>query len=222
MEDKSLRDHIPETSALSSYETLPVALDQLSGLIAEYEKWAQEIRTWADGPGSSKLNSQLIERLASHMSSVDENISRMKSGIELLRSSERAAEAFMYANDAILRSQECPAVNRPGFKWRPFQISFIILNLTGLLHREKGGSDENRRMIDLASFPTGGGKTEVYLGLVAIVGFYRHLCGTDQVSSVQAVMRYTLRLLTLQQGERATRLVAAMNIVSRERRFLMS
>ena len=125
----------------------------------------------------------------------------------------------MYANDAILRSQECPAVNRPGFKWRPFQISFIILNLTGLLHREKGGSDENRRMIDLAWFPTGGGKTEAYLGLVAIVGFYRHLCGTDQVSSVQAVMRYTLRLLTLQQGERATRLVAAMNIVSRERRL---
>ena len=119
----------------------------------------------------------------------------MKSGIELLRSSERAAEAFMYANDAILRSQECPAVNRPGFKWRPFQISFIILNRQ-TASQEKGGSDENRRMIDLALVPTGGGKTEAYLGLVAIVGFYRHLCGTDQVSSVQAVMRYTLRLLT--------------------------
>ena len=215
-EDASLTTHVPETESLADPERIGESLDQLSGLIVEYSRWASDIRKWKDGEGPETLNEKLIDRLGDHLEDIEETISRMKGGISLLRSSKTASQAFMYANEAVLRSQQCPAVGRDNFKWKHFQISFIILNLTGLLNKEKGGSNEHRSIIDLAWFPTGGGKTEAYLGLVAVLGFYRHLKGVDQTPSVQAIMRYTLRLLTLQQGERATRLVAAMNIVSRE------
>ena len=72
------------------------------------------------------------------------------------------------------------------------------------------------KFLDLAWFPTGGGKTEAYLGLIAIIGFYRRLRfpELEKEPSVHVIMRYTLRLLTLDQSERLVRLVAGMNIVA--------
>lgn len=108
--------------------------------------------------------------------------------------------------------------------WRVFQLAFILMQLPAL-------SDPSlpRRSGDLATaqllfFPTGGGKTEAYLGLAAYAFTIRRRQGLletpdgpiDGRSGVTVLMRYTLRLLTSQQFQRATTLVCAAELARRE------
>ena len=95
--------------------------------------------------------------------------------------------------------------------WRPFQLAFVLLNLPALAeptHPERSGSEAP---VDLLFFPTGGGKTEAYLGLTAFAIAIRRLQGVvdgrDGRDGVAVLMRYTLRLLTLQQFQRAAALL---------------
>jgi len=79
-------------------------------------------------------------------------------------------------------------------EWRPFQLAFVLLNLGGLIDRKH----VDRETADLLFFPTGGGKTEAYLGLAALVIAHRRLTGSGVLGAgVAVIMRYTLRLLTL-------------------------
>src|SRR5690606_25304128 len=90
--------------------------------------------------------------------------------------------------------------------WRPFQIAFMLLCLRGIVDDEH----EDRGIADLLWFPTGGGKTEAYLGLIAFTAFLRRKRRGAKGGGVTALMRYTLRLLTLQQFQRAAALICAM------------
>ena len=159
---------------------------------------------------------------------------RIRAGIDLLTRDRLAAEAFRFANHAMwqqrvhtlaagLRRPDPGAVrlrdalarvDQPANRsWRPFQLAFVLLNLPGVsdpLHPERG---EDAGVVDLLWFPTGGGKTEAYLGLAAYVMALRRLqgevAGYDGREGVAVLMRYTLRLLTLQQFQRAAALLCA-------------
>ena len=96
--------------------------------------------------------------------------------------------------------------------WRPFQLAFLLLNLPGMANPES----LDRETVDLLFFPTGGGKTEAYLGLAALAMVLRRLRNPEHGgragAGVSVIMRYTLRLLTLDQLSRAAGLVCALEL----------
>jgi hypothetical protein len=145
---------------------------------------------------------------------------RMESGIDLLRSDPRAMRAFRLANEAMAVQRGRAQWIRGGrvgeirldSGWRPFQIAFLLLCLEGIVDPDH----EDRDIADLLWFPTGGGKTEAYLGIIAFTVFLRRLRKGADGGGVTAIMRYTLRLLTLQQFERAAALICAMEVIRRD------
>lgn len=98
-----------------------------------------------------------------------------------------------------------------GAQWRPFQIAFILVNLSGLADAEHS----DREIADLLWFPTGGGKTGNTGSSAGACTVFFGDCAGPRAAGVSVLMRYTLRLLTLQQYQRATGLICALEIERR-------
>ena len=155
---------------------------------------------------------------------MDRARARIESGIRKLTDEPRARLAFQIANLAIasaLRRRAAGASGDPAAQrapaWRPFQLAYILLNLDGIA--EKAHPD--RELVDLLFFPTGGGKTEAYLGLAAFTIAYRRLLGSGVLGAgVAVIMRYTLRLLTLDQLGRAAGMICALELLRDDPRFV--
>ena len=136
---------------------------------------------------------------------------RIERGIGVLAQDADALDAFRVANRAVARAlRKRLGIETP--RWRAFQLAFILLNLPGLADPR----DPNRETVDLLFFPTGGGKTEAYLGLAAFAMVLRRLRHPGEKglagAGVSVIMRYTLRLLTLDQLARAAGLVCALEL----------
>lgn len=136
-------------------------------------------------------------------------LGRMRRGVAVLAQSDPAWTAFALANRAM-GAQSRYASKGDGARplvWRPFQLAFLLLVLPSIVDDK----DPNRETMDLLWFPTGGGKTEAYLGLTAFQILLRRLQHPTrrQAGGVDVIMRYTLRLLTVQQFQRAAALVCA-------------
>jgi len=198
----------------------------LEPLCNKYEQWIaqQEKHLGKIEPGLKKTAEK-------HLKHCRDILRRMRKGLYLIVTEEKAFTAFKFANKAMflqrvqsVRMQEARKKNdwsrmnnivAPA-KWRPFQIAFILQGLTGIVKP----TDEDRQIADLLWFPTGGGKTEAYLGLAAFTMAYRRLCGDRNGkrsdAGVTVIMRYTLRLLTIQQFQRAATLICAMELLRKE------
>jgi superfamily II DNA or RNA helicase len=141
---------------------------------------------------------------------------RISSGIDALEKNNVLFKSFQLANYAmsVQHSWKSLDVIRP-LRWRPFQLGFILLSAESVCV----GESPDREIFDLLWFPTGGGKTEAYLALVAMLAFYRRLSSKDPDTGAgnAAVMRYTLRLLTAQQFERAASLILACDLIRSRR-----
>jgi hypothetical protein len=98
--------------------------------------------------------------------------------------------------------------------WRAFQLAFILLNLDGIFDDNVSNNKRNE-LVDLVWFPTGGGKTEAYLGLISLTILHRRMQHGNSGGGTAAIMRYTLRLLTLQQFQRASKLIVALELMRR-------
>lgn len=149
---------------------------------------------------------------------------RMRVGIGTLAQHDPAWTAFVLANEAMDRQSRYPVKGeRAGpLRWRPFQLAYILLVLPGVV--DPKADDGGRDVVDLLWFPTGGGKTEAYLALTAFQIFLRRLTdvGRRDGGGVDVLMRYTLRLLTVQQFQRAASLICACDALRVEREDLGS
>ena len=100
--------------------------------------------------------------------------------------------------------------------WRAFQLAFILLNLDGIFKSDEDTNwDKRNNWVDLVWFPTGGGKTEAYLGLIALTIINRRKEFKEIGGGTAAIMRYTLRLLTMQQFQRASLVIMALELIRR-------
>jgi hypothetical protein len=186
----------------------------LRPLVVQYHAWigSQEV-TIATLQGARRETAEELLRLARVAAD------RMERGIAVLAQDADALDAFRVANRAVaraLRQRLKEQFKDKTPRWRAFQLAFILLNLPGLTDPR----DPNRETVDLLFFPTGGGKTEAYLGLAAFAMVLRRLRHPGEQglagTGVSVIMRYTLRLLTLDQLARAAGLVCALDLEREE------
>lgn len=182
----------------------------LRAFVSGYESWISDTER-----ESLDLDEDMVQVADGHIRDCRLALHRMGLGIDAIERDPQVQEAFGLANRAI-RDQMIQARKASGDEsesepgWRPFQLAFILLTAPTVVDPK----DDFRELVDLLWFPTGGGKTEAYLGLFAFTVFHRRL-SRNGVGGVTALMRYTLRLLTAQQFERAARVVCACELLRR-------
>ena len=222
--------------ALSKLEDPDALFAALEPLVKMYEVWIKDRRAEAEEPA---IKGHALHREAAgfQLDHCKKAAARIRQGLDLLRSSPKARSAFCLANEAMAdqrvhaiwskrnqangeRTDIADLWVEKNHKWRPFQLGFFLLNLVGVAQDES----EDRALVDLLWFPTGGGKTEAYLGLAAFTLFHRRLVGDrdgmEAGAGVSVIMRYTLRLLTVQQFQRAAALVCACEVIRRRKKEL--
>ena len=193
--------------AMTSREEVDAALEPL---VSEYRDWIESKRSRV-----AQLDTDRRETGDELLRRAGIAADRMERGIAVLREDGDALDAFRMANRAValaLRQRLRTEIAGKDPEWRAFQLAFILLNLPGLTDP----ADAEREIVDLLFFPTGGGKTEAYLGLAAFAMVLRRLRNPGQNglqgAGVTVIMRYTLRLLTLDQLARASGLVCALEL----------
>lgn len=206
-------------------------LERLNILADSYGKWIDQKLILDEKMSSREFKDKIGDKVVSHCR---EALDRIREGISLITGDEIAFDAFCFMNRSMLLQRnimsyskkhgagiECnfkdfvdPRKPETDFGWRPFQIAFILMNLSGIVDP----SHKDRKVVDLLYFPTGGGKTEAYLGLMAFVIVNRRLRASEiseynSDGGVTAILRYTLRLLTTQQRDRITKMVLAAELI---------
>ena len=237
-----------ELAELPVYNELDPAWVSLNTLLSLYDKWIQD-----QNEKISKIDKRFEDIAKKHMDGCSKCNQRISSGIELLKHNETARLAFKLANKSMLLQQIASKTmkkrslhwngeyvapkksvinyNSPADifnnnaeqglgSWRAFQIAFLLMSLDGLVNDKKS---PDRDVVDLIWFPTGGGKTEAYLGVAAFYMFHQRLLMSSEVTGNQlkrdgtnVFMRYTLRMLTTQQFQRAASLICAMEYIRKE------
>ncbi|WP_327395580.1 helicase-related protein [Streptomyces phaeochromogenes] len=217
-----LTDSNPEIDS-SALSMLGLAEKSDIAVLATLEQLATGYEHWIDRKAaeSEALTGSVHEKPArEQVKACREALDRIREGIELLRTKPDLMRAFRLANRAMadqrarsawVKNGRVGAPDPASGRWRPFQIAFVLLCLAGI----DDPNHRDRDVSDLLWFPTGGGKTEAYLGLIALTSFLRRIRGGADGGGVTVLMRYTLRLLTLQQFERAAILLCAMEHMRR-------
>jgi hypothetical protein len=219
----------------------------LQRLVDSYDGWLKNQQRSL----GEQLTPALQSVGARHLDRCWHVLDRMRRGLELLRADARVRSAFRLANTSMLlqqvatkqlkpREMEARATNTPATPggphisplqlwrdhqtaenlghWRAFQAGFLLMSLEGATDPHS----QDRDVVDLIWFPTGGGKTEAYLGVMAVHMFHQRLLMAEDPESdlprdgTNVLMRYTLRMLTTQQFQRAASLICAMEILRRD------
>lgn len=205
---EALREGPLETLSARWLSTASTAdlVSALRKLTSSYSEWISIQRSAA-----SPLTGELAKAAARHIKEAERVLSRMQAGIDLLKEDAACAASFRLANLAMNTQREWG--NRGPLQWRPFQLGFLLLTLESAAKADH----PDRNVMDLLWFPTGGGKTEAYLALIAFVAFHRRLSrkNPDEGAGVAIIMRYTLRLLTTQQFLRAAAMICACEAIRR-------
>lgn len=197
--------------ALGSLDSATTARQMLHPLVTQYRDWIDNQSTEMQALSSPRR--EVAEELVKRASQAAD---RIQAGVALLADPD-VLEAFRIANRAMASSARRRRAQEEGEDpknvdppvWRPFQLAYILMNLRGIAEP----AHIEREIVDLLFFPTGGGKTEAYLGLAAFTLVLRRLRNPEPAyRGLSVLMRYTLRLLTLDQLARAAALICALEL----------
>ncbi len=180
----------------------------ISGLLAFSECYSQWVVQTLES-GITEFQGELLTAARGNLNRCKATAARISEGVTALQTNDSAWIAFTLANAAMDCQSRYPSKGdgARALVWRPFQLAFILLVIPSLIDPMR----EDRDCMDLLWFPTGGGKTEAYLALTAFLIFHRRLVSKErrEHGGTDVLMRYTLRLLTVQQFQRAASLVSA-------------
>ena len=195
----------------------------LERVVNGYERWINDIRN-----EGRLLKEDYTKAIKENIKNCSIAKDRMYEGIRVLKSNPNAFLAFQLANTAMLiqRLQSIykksidvyegidiySEYNLNDARWRAFQLAFLLMNVSAIVDK----NSKYRDIVDLIWIPTGGGKTEAYLGVSAFTIFNRRLTRGKSGYGTTIIMRYTLRLLAAQQFERAAKLICACEYIRRE------
>ncbi|MFG1912379.1 helicase-related protein [Kribbella sp. NPDC048928] len=192
-------------------ESPDAVLASLDAFVDAFDRWVSEQERRVPGFGNEeKVAQRIVDRST-------KAAARMRETIEVLRQpdQDQLRTAFALGMVAMRLQMRQARINqgKPAGEphWRPFQLGFLLVALISTIDE----THDDRELVDLIWFPTGGGKTEAYLGLAAIEIFRRRLAHGTSGGGTAVVTRYTLRLLTTQQFQRAASLVCAMELLRR-------
>jgi len=230
---------LSEIKIYSQYATI------LQPIFDGYKEWIDNLEktreTWIQTKGAPNEAKEM--RFVTMRDDVPKNqiqmckdaLARIQGGISLVSKDPDIGEAFRFANEVMLEHishSEWAKKNREKLKrgeainqnspnenpeWRLFQLAFLLLNIESI----SDPTSKYRDVADLLWFPTGGGKTEAYYGIIAFTTGLRRLKNKDAKNleeqldryGITVIMRYTYRLLTLQQFQRASTLMCACEYV---------
>ena len=217
-------------------KSLSIYNSDKSSIISNLHEVAKAYKSWIDD--EKKRADENILGLQ-NIAKCEQIYQRVSNGINILSKNEKALRAFQLANTAIylqmFQSQQhfekkegfeiwerneklqyaledyakLPFPSHRTPEWRPFQLAFILQCLASFVEE----NSKEKELIDLLYFPTGGGKTEAYLAVSAFLIFWRRLQHSDSYDGVNIIIRYTLRLLSAQQFERASKMILACEFI---------
>lgn len=164
----------------------------------------------------SKLSSQACLKYQNALREYENEISRFHNGIKQIEYKDFVRKAFYYMNKTFQTKLDGQSRNITG--WRLFQIVFIVSMIGEVIHSEyRDDASLTYADIDVTNllyFPTGGGKTEAFLGITVFAMFFDRLRGKTQ--GITAFLKYPLRLLAVQQLDRILAIVMQANVVRQE------
>lgn len=191
-----------------------IAKQELDKCEADYHRMKKNINCFLSGVGNElRLTSFRLMNAAMFMQ-LWHSIKTKEDKVTNIMNQEKFtnfdSEFYFNADDKLFPPYQDSA------GWRAFQLAFILLNLDGIFkHEDDVNWDTRNNLVDLVWFPTGGGKTEAYLGLIALSIINRRIIDKEKGGGTAAIMRYTLRLLTMQQFQRASLVIMALELIRR-------
>lgn len=226
-QEKAVKDRALSMKYLSDLDgtSKEEKISDMTSFIDCYETWIDGLETEMQAHDFEERHRSIAKK---HISLCREAYARMAAGLDILKSNDIAWKAFVLANRAMFMQrihgefqqqthypndeswqEVMAAVDYSSYpetkcRWRPFQLAFLLMSIRSIVDP----SCSERDLVDLIWFPTGGGKTEAYLGLTAFTIFHRRLLKPSN-GGTAVMMRYTLRLLTSQQFTRAATLICA-------------
>lgn len=169
-----------------------------------YRKWIKKLSS-----SLRQMSSTQKKTAETMLGRLEKCAERMNKGIESLKD-PFAAKAFSFAHIAMMDYMRNRGVKEP--YWRPFQLGFLLQEIPSLIN----DTESERELVDLLWFQTGGGKTEAYLGIISFLITYRRMRYPNNSGGTTVIMRYTLRLLTIQQFQRASIVICALELLRRK------
>lgn len=196
-------------------------IKRLTDFVQLYQQWAEKQREL----GLDKSFSKYPKAVEDCLCKIQSCIIRISNGIKTLSRDDLVWRAFVYTNKAMYKQRVSMAIIKgkisnasefcdkmPEPSWYPFQLFYLLMIIPDFANPQSVYKD----VVDLLWFPTGGGKTEAYFAVSAFIIFYERLIKRQDFYGTTIIMRYTLRLLTIQQFERATALICACERVRKE------
>ncbi len=230
---ENLKD-ITELKNLSIWTNL-----EKSTIIQKLKLFAQEYKGWISKQEQTEAEDNYKKSLSTILEMQNKTYERLIKNIEFINENETAFKSFLLSNTAMyiqmlisnkdlfgkkgielseidenFKYNDLEFFKNHSFKpnYRPFQLAFFLLNIESTINED---SDDRNNVVDLLWFPTGGGKTEAYLAITAFTIISRRILHEKNSDGVSVIMRYTLRLLTAQQFERATKLILSLDFLRR-------